>query len=1654
MARMTAGDLGAGGTGSESNAQHIAAAPGETVTLPSIDFITHADMLRDGQDLILQAPDGSQVVISDYFAMEPAPMLSAPNGAVLTPELVRSFVQSAHPQYAAADQAADESPVGAVQEVSGAATVTRTDGTVEKLAVGMPIFQGDVIETDADGAINIVFIDETSFAVSADAKLAIDEYVFDPASSSGTTNFSVLRGMFVFSSGLIGREDPDDVTIETPVGSIGIRGTTIAGNATTGEVTVVEGAIVLRSPTGQEVTLATQFETARFSAQGVSVTGTMEPAQLAQKFSGIGGVTPSFFSAIGAEPPASNGAEPAQNNAPGNSGGAAPADGPQTTGQATQPAAEPSPPPGADLSMNMAGDNSFGNSNSFSGSSGFDSAAGAAGTGSSIAPPPAPAANAGVPSVSSSASPPAAAAVATTPPPVSESIAPPPTVTPLPTPVVNDFAPVFATGTTTFIMPEDASRLTPVSGIMATDADGNALTYSIVGGTGMGVFAMDAAGRIIVDGPLNFETHSSYTLELRVSDGVHTVDSVVYTINISDINEAAVFISGTTASVLESAPANTLVYDADVADPESATFSYSIVSGNSSGLFLIDSVTGEVRLDVQADADVQDTYTIVIRADDGALTVDQTVTITIGDVDDESVAMGNNTGANVAIGGTLVLTAAMLSVTDVDTAAANLVYSVSAVTGGQLERVGVPGTAITSFTQADIDSGQIAFVDDGIGTGAAQAYFSFTATDGINTPLGTQTFTMNIHPAGLIEGDSDGNVLAGDAGNNTIYGYEGNDTLIGGGGNNILDGGSGIDIVDYSNATASISVDLDVGTAAANGYGGTDTLVNIETVYGSSFADIIKGSMSAPETLSGGDGNDMIYAFISDTVYGGGGDDSVFLTDSHNGAVIYGGTGNDTLRLQGTFYDFTNLTIDSMEIIDALGANASIKMKLGVEYMNTLESGKLTINLDGGDNLSLDLSNFTGAAGFQLVAGNMVTGNTFTLRNIGSGQEIVVNYDAGTFIDVYGVSAPGTADLNLNLMGAGSGYWVHDDIGEGFGFALAALGDEDGDGYADIGIVKEINGTSAARLFTLYGDGATPGSITLPAAITANRMDSTPYGMPPGSNTSALTVASIGDFDGDGVNDLVIGAPHAMDSDSGVTEAGAVQIISGASGLPIIAIGGSMTGAHMGRSVAGVGDVNGDGFDDILVGAPDASGDAGAAYLLFGGNTDDLYVNAVLTPDQGIKISGITGNHLGMDVAGIGDFNGDGLDDFMLSLPGLAGAGVAHIVFGQQDMSAINLSNSSTFKIVNINVEAGAERDIPMIALGDINGDGYSDIALAATGSSEIHIFHGGAGRVGGSYDANTQDSTTISVGAGYTIVGGGGAGDFNGDGMDDFAVAVQQDGTRMVDIYVVYDSATMPGTINLGYLNTAANSYHMTYTIPVGTSEADFSVSIIGAGDVNGDGYADLALGFDGVDNLSGTSPNAADGSVAIVYGQDSGAGTLRTGASASSSGAGERLVGTDGNDTITQGAAGHTDLVMRGGRGDDIFVLENTSFADIDGGMGHDVLSFMSAGTLSFAALQSEDIKGIEQLRINGTGQTLVLTLQNIFSLLQHSDEGSLRIESTGGGGVLDIDGPAAQTGTMANVAAALGADTFSDTAGYWTFDIGGKELLIDNTMTVNII
>jgi hypothetical protein len=196
----------------------------------------------------------------------------------------------------------NENQIGEITEITGEAVIIRTDGSEAPVILGMEIFEGDIVETSLEGAVNIGFIDDSSFAVSSDARVAIDEFIFDPDTEAGAQDFSVARGVFMYTSGLIGRENPDSVEIDTPVGSIGIRGTIIGGNINPdgeSQVTVVEGAIVVRNNCGEQL-LTSQYDTVRLTSIDAAPSNveTLSVEKVANVYGAVKNVSSELFSSF------------------------------------------------------------------------------------------------------------------------------------------------------------------------------------------------------------------------------------------------------------------------------------------------------------------------------------------------------------------------------------------------------------------------------------------------------------------------------------------------------------------------------------------------------------------------------------------------------------------------------------------------------------------------------------------------------------------------------------------------------------------------------------------------------------------------------------------------------------------------------------------------------------------------------------------------------------------------------------------------------------------------------------------------------------------------------------------------------------------------------------------------------------------------------------------------------------------------------------------------------------------------------------------------------------------------------------------------------------------------------------------------------------
>jgi len=151
---------------------------------------------------------------------------------------------------------ADDGVIGTILEVEGSATVMPSGGSPSAAAVNTTVHLNDTVQTDTASRVFILFIDNTQLTLSEDTRVKIDNYIFDPDDNRGNkASYSVLQGAFQYVSGLIGKKENPDVHIDTPVGSIGIRGTDFWGGNLDNQysVAVNDGQVALKTDAGEEV---------------------------------------------------------------------------------------------------------------------------------------------------------------------------------------------------------------------------------------------------------------------------------------------------------------------------------------------------------------------------------------------------------------------------------------------------------------------------------------------------------------------------------------------------------------------------------------------------------------------------------------------------------------------------------------------------------------------------------------------------------------------------------------------------------------------------------------------------------------------------------------------------------------------------------------------------------------------------------------------------------------------------------------------------------------------------------------------------------------------------------------------------------------------------------------------------------------------------------------------------------------------------------------------------------------------------------------------------------------------------------------------------------------------------------------------------------
>ena len=230
-------------TGEQGGAMSAGAGIDGTVELPAGLSLGDASFASDGGDLVMTWPDGTTVTVDDYFANPNPPQLVSGDGLQVSGDVVGRLAAPEAQVQAGTDSAPQEGlgePIGTVQKLTGEVTVTRADGSQVTLAVGDSVYQGDLIISGADGAVGVVLIDDTSFSMAENGQMVLDEMVFDPQTAEGSLSLSVVEGVFTFVSGQVAKSDPDAMTLNTPVATIGIRGTQVGIDLSDGQnLTVV-----------------------------------------------------------------------------------------------------------------------------------------------------------------------------------------------------------------------------------------------------------------------------------------------------------------------------------------------------------------------------------------------------------------------------------------------------------------------------------------------------------------------------------------------------------------------------------------------------------------------------------------------------------------------------------------------------------------------------------------------------------------------------------------------------------------------------------------------------------------------------------------------------------------------------------------------------------------------------------------------------------------------------------------------------------------------------------------------------------------------------------------------------------------------------------------------------------------------------------------------------------------------------------------------------------------------------------------------------------------------------------------------------------------------------------------------------------------------
>jgi Ca2+-binding RTX toxin-like protein len=749
-------------------------------------------------------------------------------------------------------------------------------------------------------------------------------------------------------------------------------------------------------------------------------------------------------------------------------------------------------------------------------------------------------------------------------------------------------------------------------------------------------------------------------------------------------------------------------------------------------------------------------------------------------------------------------------------------------------------------------------------------------------------------------GNDDANIITGNTGNNTLTGNGGNDTLIGGLGADTLNGGSGNDIFVYLMASESAA-------SASNGFSTTtgDTLTSF-----SSIAD--NASEQDKIDLSGvasSIGHNLVYSSTAGAEYG-------VWTSAGTGNITYvnvdttgDGKADMVIRINSK---------ETLSAADFIGVNSPApQITLG----GTSASIGLVITGESPDD----------ATGYRVSGVGDVNGDGFADVIVGAPFHDGSETYAGAAYIVFGNGGSKTVNLSGSPTGVIKieGTSAYDLVG----WSVSSAGDVNGDGFGDIIIgtpYGDSGGANSGTSYVIFGGAAL-------TTVNLDTLEEDGKGFAISGDAdgdyAGWSVSSAGDVNGDGFDDLIIGAPYAGGDSSGKTyvvfggiSLGDIDLANLDSGSGFV-ISDTTPGDSSGWSVSSAGDVNGDGFDDLIVGVPYGSADAGDVYVVFGSESPGPVDLSSLKVGQGIHIKGTTGSYAGWSVSSAGDVNGDGYDDIIIGAPygsrGGTDAGEAYVIFGGTTMTDVDLADLKGAGFVIQGDKAGDFAGWSVSSAGDVNGDGFDDLLVGVPYGDRGGADAGATYVVFESATPVNVDLTTLGASQGLVLLGGTGsyagmsvsaAGDVNGDGYDDLIVGA-------------------PGS---------AQSF-----VVLGS---DFTGKV----SISGTPGADILIGSATDDDLSGLG----------------GADVLRSGAGD------DNLTVLDASFFHVDGGTGHDTLEVAGSNQTfdftELLVSKVESIEEIDLGAGNNSLTIDALGVI---AISDDRVDGVTNLAIHGDNGEVTL-------------------------------------------------------------------------------